>query len=131
MTGLLTVRPPLPPGLLARRPAPDPPFPLADPACHLFARGRHGLYTGVLALGLRPGDEILVPAYHHGSDVEARVRAGLTPRWHGGTATLEPDADELDALLSPRTRALYLVHYLGFPQDAARWRRFRRDEHMP
>ena len=26
----------------------------------------------------RPGDEILVPAYHHGSEIEALVRAGLT-----------------------------------------------------
>jgi dTDP-4-amino-4,6-dideoxygalactose transaminase len=65
---------------------------------------------------------VLVPAYHHGSEVEALLRAGLTCRFYEATETLTPDADELERLLSPRTRALYIIHYLGFPQDAGRWR---------
>jgi perosamine synthetase len=76
----------------------------------------------VRAAGLAPGDEILVPAYHHGSEVEALVQAGLTCRFYAGTATLAPNEDELDALVGGRTRALLLIHYLGFPQDAPWWR---------
>src|SRR5205823_10573872 len=74
----LTIWAPLPfRRLLASRPDP-PPFPLADPRCRLVTRARHGLWLGVRALGLGPGDEVLVPAYHHGSEVEALVRAGVT-----------------------------------------------------
>jgi hypothetical protein len=46
----------------------------------------------------------------------------LVCRFYDATPTLEPDPDQLEALLSPRVRALYLIHYLGFPQDAAFWR---------
>ncbi len=67
---------------------------------------------------------MLLPAYSHGSEVEALVRAGLEPRWYEGTPALEPDEDELERLLGPATRALHLTHYLGFPQDAPRWRRW-------
>jgi len=71
---------------------------------------------------LGAGDELLVPAYHHGSEIEALRQAGLTYRFYEATETLAPDAQELEKLLSPRTRALYIIHYLGFPQDAGRWR---------
>jgi CelD/BcsL family acetyltransferase involved in cellulose biosynthesis len=113
---------PLPPGVYLRRPAARLPFPLEERGCSLFARARHGLWQGVQALGLGGGDGVLVPAYHHGSEVEALVAAGLRPRFYEGTADLEPDADELQALLDGDTRALYLIHYLGFPQDTVRWR---------
>jgi dTDP-4-amino-4,6-dideoxygalactose transaminase/CelD/BcsL family acetyltransferase involved in cellulose biosynthesis len=119
----LDVWAPLPPAAYLY-PRTTPPFPLGEPGVALFARARQGLFAGVRALGLEPGDEILTPAYHHGSEVEALLRAGLVTRFYDATATLEPDTSELGELLGPRTRALYLIHYLGFPQDARRWRRF-------
>ena len=119
----LEVFPPLPPGVYFRRAELErPPFPLAEPEVKLYSRARHGIYAGLRQLGLGPGDEILVPAYHHGSEVEAFLRAGLSCRFYEGTDRLEPDEAELESLLGPRVRILHLTHYLGFPQDAARWR---------
>src|SRR3954469_17580258 len=54
------------------------PFPLQSPGCELFSRARHALYAGVSRVGLTPGDEILVPAYHHGAEIEALISAGLS-----------------------------------------------------
>ena len=76
------------------------------------------------SLGLGPEDEVLVPAYHCGSEIEALVGAGLRCRFYEASDTLEPDADEMAKLLGPRTRALLIIHYLGFPQQAGRWRRW-------
>ncbi len=121
---ILTPLATLPPLVWARRPARRLPFPLGEPGCRLLARARQGLWLGVRAAGLGPGDEVLVPAYHHGSEVEAFLRAGLECRFYEATESLAPDERELEALLGPRTRALHLIHYLGFPQDAARWRRW-------
>lgn len=67
---------------------------------------------------------MLVPAYHHGSEVQALIDAGLDCRFYDGDAQLAPDAEELERLLDGRVRALYLIHTLGFPQDSARWRRW-------
>jgi dTDP-4-amino-4,6-dideoxygalactose transaminase len=118
----LDVHPHLSPAVYVRRPAARLPFPLDQPGCRLFARARHGLWRTLKELGLRPGDEVLAPAYHHGSEIEALRRAGLGVRFYEATETLAPDEAELDALLGPRVRALHLIHYLGFPQDAPRWR---------
>jgi dTDP-4-amino-4,6-dideoxygalactose transaminase len=120
--GRLTAFPPLPPSIYLARRAHDPPYPLNDPRCVVFSRARHGLWHGLRASGLGSGDEVLVPAFNHGSEVEALERSGLTCRFYDATETLVPDEAELESLIGPRVRALYLVHYLGFPQDAAYWR---------
>ena len=125
---VLVAMPPLSPAVWLRRPAATLPYPLDEPGCALFARARQGLFLGVAALGMRPGDEVLVPAYHHGSEIEALERAGLRCRFYEVGKHLEPDERALEALLTERTRALQIVHYLGFPQHAPRWRRWC-DEH--
>jgi dTDP-4-amino-4,6-dideoxygalactose transaminase len=113
---------PLPPTIYAARTGDPRPFPLDRPGWRCFRQARQGLYQGVKALGLRQGDEVLVPAYHHGSEVEALIAAGLVCRFYEIDERLAPDPGELEALLSPRTRALHLIHYYGFPQDAPGWR---------
>src|SRR4028118_203378 len=113
---------PLPFAPYVRRPSTKLPFPFDDPRCRIFSRSRHGLFTGLRSLGLGTGDEVLVPAYHHGAEVEALIQAGIVCRFYDAGLHLEPDERELDALLGPRVRALYLTHVMGFPQDAAYWR---------
>lgn len=121
----INAMPPLPLSTYLRPPRKKMPFPLGDPRCRLFSLARRGLFAGVKALGLRPGDELLVPAYHHGSEIEALLKAGLVCRFYDvGEESLDPDGRGLEALLGPRVKALYLTHYLGFPQDAARWRKW-------
>jgi dTDP-4-amino-4,6-dideoxygalactose transaminase len=119
---LLSAWPPLPLDAWLRRPADSQPFPLGSPGCSWFARARHALWHGAHELGLRAGDALLAPAYHHGSEIEALARAGVDCRFYAGDARLAPDERELEALLEPRVRGLLLIHYLGFPQDARRWR---------
>ncbi|MEA2483253.1 MAG: perosamine synthetase, partial [Thermoleophilaceae bacterium] len=67
--------PPLSPAVYLRSPAHDLPYPLGE--CSLFARGRHAIRQAVHALGLRAGDRVLAPAWHHGAEIEALHRAGL------------------------------------------------------
>jgi dTDP-4-amino-4,6-dideoxygalactose transaminase len=118
----LSLWPGLPLDAYRRPDAATLPFPLGEENCRVFLRARHGLWHGVKAIGLVPGDEVLVPAYHHGSEVEALLRAGLRPRFFEANDTLEPDEGELESLLGPNVRALFLIHYLGFPRDLDRWR---------
>jgi dTDP-4-amino-4,6-dideoxygalactose transaminase len=123
----LAVWPTLPLGAHLWRASGWRPFPLDRDECRVYSLARHGLWNGCRALGLGAHDIVLAPAYHHGSEIEALLRAGLSIRYYELTETLEPDAGELESLLGPEVRALYLIHYLGFPQDAPAWRRWCRE----
>jgi dTDP-4-amino-4,6-dideoxygalactose transaminase len=118
----LSIWPSLPLGAYRAPPLTSLPFPLEDPRHRVFARARHGLWQGIRALGIGPGDVVLAPAYHHGSEIEALERAGVRCRFYDVDADLRPTETALEPLLGPDVRALYLIHYFGFPQDVGRWR---------
>lgn len=120
----LSLWPPLPLGVYGRPAEAQLPFPLDQPNCRIFALGRHALLEGLRSLNLGAGDQILTPAYNHGSEIEAVIRLGVEPVFYAGDDRLAPDECELERLMTPRVRALSLIHYLGFPQDAARWRQW-------
>jgi dTDP-4-amino-4,6-dideoxygalactose transaminase len=124
LTTRMAAWPTLPLGVYLRRPRRPLPYPLDEPNCRIFPWGRVAIYHGVRALGLGPGDQVLAPAYHHGSEIEALLRAGLGVRFYECDERLRPDEAQLASLLAPEVRALHLTHYLGFPQDCARWRRW-------
>ena len=116
--------------MLVRRPRKNLPFPLDDYRCRLFRRARHGLWHAIRAYGFQPGDEVLVPEYHHGSEIEALLAAGLSPRFYRCDDRLAPDIADLERLRGERARVLFLIHYLGFPQDAPRWRQWASDHDL-
>jgi dTDP-4-amino-4,6-dideoxygalactose transaminase len=73
-----------------------------------------GLHLCCLALNLRPGDEVLVPAMTFCATVNAVIHAGATPV----LVDVEPDTFNLDPeqvrqRISPRTRAIMPVHFAG------------------
>lgn len=119
----LSVWPSLPPTVYMCGRSPLP-FPLNHPGCRLFGRARHGLWQGLKALGLGEGDAVLVPAFHHGSEIEAIEMAGVRCVFYDVAEDLSPDPGQLENLLARDVRALHLTHYFGFPQDARRWRRW-------
>jgi CelD/BcsL family acetyltransferase involved in cellulose biosynthesis len=121
---LISTLPPLPPDVWARRPVDELPWPLELPEARIYAFGRQALFHGLAARGVEPGDEVLMPAWHHGSEVEAVIQAGMAPRFYDIGSDAAPDRDALDGLIGPRTRAFYLIHPLGLPHDAAAWRRW-------
>jgi hypothetical protein len=120
----LCVYPPLSPAVTRRQPGRSLPFPLEDPACRLYLEARQGLWAALKGIGLGPGDQILAPAYHHGSEIEAIVRTGATCRFYDCRGSFQPDEGELESLLGPAVRALYVIHPIGYAQDSARWRRW-------
>ena len=100
-----------------------------DPAGGVPAlfRGRRAAYAwntrvalrqGCNLLGLRPGDEVLAPAYNCGSEIDPLLQMGLTVRLYPVTPETDAVPEEVERLISPRTRAIYLTHYFGRLQPA-------------
>ena len=67
-------------------------------------------------LQLEHGGEVLVPAYNCGSEVDALLAGGATVRLFRVTNTGEIDLEDVRQRITRATRALYVIHYFGFPQ---------------
>ena len=68
--------------------------------------------------GLRPGDEVIVPAASFPTTVNPIIQNGLTPVFvDSRLGDYNLDVSQLEAALSPRTRAIVFAHTLGNPTD--------------
>jgi len=77
--------------------------------------GTSSLLTSALALGLKPGDEIIVPAYTFVASYSAMIFAGIVPVLAEIDDSLTLDPDDIEHRITPRTRAIMPVHMLGNP----------------
>jgi len=99
--------------------------------CHTFFEQRYGfkkvllttsgtdaLEMAALLINIQPGDEVIVPAYTFVSTANAFALRGATIVFADSHA-LNPnlDASGLEALITPRTKAIVPVHYAGIACD--------------
>jgi dTDP-4-amino-4,6-dideoxygalactose transaminase len=82
------------------------------------ANGTDALHLALRALGIGAGDEVIVPANTFVATAEAVVLAGAAPRFADvSQQTLLLTPDHLGAALTPRTRAVIVVHLYGQMPD--------------
>lgn len=85
--------------------------------------GSSALRLAIDLLGLEPGDEIVTPVVTFGTDVAPMVQTGLVPAF----VDVEPDTYQIDAerieeMIGPRTRAILAPNLVGNVPD---WDRIR------
>ena len=90
-----------------------------DSPVHYFHTARNAIFQAFSLLGLQPGDEVLAPAYNCGSELDALLKAGARIRFFQVSRAMEIDEADLLSRISPATRAIYVIHYFGFPQPIA------------
>lgn len=78
---------------------------------------RNAIFHAAKAVGLE-GKEVLMPAYHHGVEVEAMVAAGAIPRFYRVDEQCQVDVESIRRMIGSKTKLLYLIHYAGFPGPA-------------
>lgn len=72
------------------------------------------LEMAALLIGIEPGDEVIVPSYTFVSTANAFVLRGARPVFADiRPDTLNLDERQLETLISPRTKAIVVVHYAG------------------
>lgn len=82
------------------------------------ANGTVALHLAILGLGLRPGDEVIVPSMTYIATANAVRYCGAEPVFvdiDPQTWCLDPQA--IEAAITPRTRGIIPVHLLGHPAD--------------
>lgn len=82
-----------------------------------------GLHLAMLALGVGPGDEVIVPAFTWVSTANCVVYCGATPIFADvDRTTFNLDLDDVVRRISPRTKAVIAVHLFGLCCDIPRLR---------
>lgn len=84
------------------------------------ANGSVALDAAIVALGIGADDEVIMPAFTIISCAAAIVRAGAIPVLvDADPVTWNMDPGQIEARITPRTKAIMAVHIFGLPVDMA------------
>lgn len=78
------------------------------------------VYLWHLAMGLKPGDEVLVPSHTAFPTMEPLIHCGAVPVFVDIDDTYAMDCDELESLVTARTVGIIPVHLYGHPVNLER-----------
>ncbi|MBI5551163.1 MAG: DegT/DnrJ/EryC1/StrS family aminotransferase [Desulfobacterales bacterium] len=81
--------------------------------CHLCASGTAALHVALAACGIGAGDEVILPPFTFVATFEAILTAGAVPVFAEIDETLGLDPAMLENYLTPRTKAVIVVHMCG------------------
>jgi len=87
-------------------------------SCLATANGTSALFISLNALGVEPGDEVVVPPYTFVATINVVLRQHALPVFvDTDLETFQMDARKLEAAISPQTRAIIPVHLGGSACD--------------
>jgi dTDP-4-amino-4,6-dideoxygalactose transaminase len=81
----------------------------------LSGGGSSGLLVSLMGLGVGPGDEVIVPGFTFVATISAVVYARALPVLAEVDDSFNLDPVDVEARITPRTRAIIVVHMLGAP----------------
>jgi len=79
------------------------------------ARTALGLLSDLLGLG--PDDEVLLPAYNCGAEVDPFVQAGCRVTFYQVDRSANANIADIRRRMSGATRLIHVTHFFGWPQD--------------
>jgi len=82
--------------------------------------GTGALQTAVAAVGIGPGDEVILPAWTWHSCYEAIVLAGALPVFAEIDESFNIDPGDIESKITPQTKLIMAVHLQGNPADMDR-----------
>jgi perosamine synthetase len=80
--------------------------------------GTVAIHLALAALGIGPGDEVIVPTFTYVASVNTILQTGATPVYVDSLPdTLNIDPADVRRKITPRTKAVMVVHLYGLPCD--------------
>ena len=79
--------------------------------------GRDAIWWALETFGLGRGDTVLLPASCCNVVLEPFIERGIRITYYALSGTLQYSLEDIERRLDPTTRAVYVIHYFGFPQQ--------------
>lgn len=77
-----------------------------------------------------PGDEILMPAYNCGTEVDPLLHAAVSVVLYRVDQSGRIDVADIRRRVKKKTKAVYVTHYFGFPQSLTELKQFCREKNL-
>ena len=85
--------------------------------CVALSSGTGALITSLAALGIGPGDEVIVPGYTFIASISSIIHAKAIPVLAEVDESLNIDPEDISKKITKKTKAIMPVHMLGNPCD--------------
>lgn len=82
-----------------------------------FTNGTMSLSAAMFAIGLGMGDEIICPTKTYWGSVSQAINFGASAVFCNINDKLSLDPEDLERCITPKTKAIVVVHYFGYPCD--------------
>ncbi len=83
----------------------------------LLSGGTMALVSALVGLGIKPGDEVIVPGYTFMASASAVLAVGAIPVLAEVDETMTIDPKDIEKKISKHTKAIIPVHICGFPSN--------------
>lgn len=87
-------------------------------------KGRTAIRHACNLLGLSAEHEVLAPAYNCGSEIDALLHSGASVVLYPVDRSCQVNITDLEGRITSKTKAVFLIHYFGFPQSVIEIRKF-------
>ncbi len=85
--------------------------------CIAYCNGTMALSAAMFAIGLGEGDEIICPTKTYWASVSQAINFGASAVFCNINDMLSMDPNDLERCITPRTKAIMVVHYFAYPAD--------------
>ena len=85
-----------------------------------YTNGTMSISAAMFAIGLGVGDEIICPTKTYWGSVSQAINFGASAVFCNIDNNLSIDPDDLERCITPKTKAIVVVHYFGYPCDMDR-----------
>jgi len=82
-----------------------------------YCNGTLSLYAAMFAIGLGFGDEIICTTKTYWASISQSLNLGASAVFCNIDDNLSMDPDDLERCITPKTKAIMVVHYSGYPCD--------------
>lgn len=104
---------------------------LGSPHAQAVSSGTIAQYVAMLAMGVKPGDEVITQSFTFVATVEAIIAIGAVPVIVDIDDTYNMDPAAMEQAITPKTKLIIPVHMLGNPSDMDRIQAIARKHGIP